>query len=634
MSLLLALLLLAQDSDLDALERRFEQEKKLTADERKPTVMAIARLRTEEAAGFLSDVFDRDADEALRRFTLQGLAVCGTPNAMKKLLAVAKRSDADDQDRAWALDSAVWKGSEEAAVLAATILQNRGESGWLRSQAGSTLLKYRPLEKSEKAWRSVLEDKSDEVRARALEALAPLKDPKVLTLARTALVDPAQPDEVRRAAVEPWRVKGGAAAVRLFLDIPIAGEGGLRAALAAALAKMTDDEAFEALVAGLSRASAEHRAVAAHALGKSPREESLTVLKGLLIDRNSDVRFAAIHAIASRGTDEAAAIVKAAARRSEDDFAAAAVGLLTEFPSAETADLLIQLAGKSTRAAYRTAVIDALARIDAPGAFGVFEKGLQAREWPIRAASIRGLVRMRRIESIDLLVERTAKEEGRLLADLVGALKKLTGKNLGYNPAHWDAWWRINREKFSFDSVVDEAGGGAAGVTTYHDVPVISRKIIFLVDVSGSMRYSQKGTTRLEGAKAELTKVLRALAKEVRVNLIFFSDEAEAWKGRLVPVGPNLKQALAAVEALESEGQTNIYDALEKAFADPDVDTVYLLSDGDPSVGKYTREAEILREVRRMNQARQIIIHTIGLTSSSFLKKLAAENWGQYEVKK
>jgi precorrin-6B methylase 2 len=61
------------------------------------------------------------------------------------------------------------------------------------------------------------------------------------------------------------------------------------------------------------------------------------------------------------------------------------------------------------------------------------------------------------------------------------------------------------------------------------------------------------------------------------------------------------------------------------------VDTIYLLSDGVPSVGKFTSEDDIIREIRRLNRGRKIVIHTIAIdTDSSLLKRLSEMTGGQY----
>jgi Mg-chelatase subunit ChlD len=116
--------------------------------------------------------------------------------------------------------------------------------------------------------------------------------------------------------------------------------------------------------------------------------------------------------------------------------------------------------------------------------------------------------------------------------------------------------------------------------------------------------------------------------------MIFFDDRIEPWHKGLVPIKPNLKEAQAIVQKLAPRGQTNLFDALELAFSHKEADTIYLLSDGDPTNGRVIDPDDILREIRKMNRLRQIVIHTISFGSSRFMRALAAENGGQYvEIK-
>jgi len=629
----LACLFLFQADDLDALKRRYESDRGKEAKDRTATVVEIGKLKSDEAAEFLIKISDREVDRTVRRAVFQALGACGTPNAMKHLLSVSGLASVADEVRSWALDSAMSVGFEEAVTLASAILAGRKESNTLRELAARSLHKYVPIERSEKTWRKALNDEVADIRALSLLAMAPLKDSQVLTLAKTALLDSKHAAEVRHAAVEPWRLKGGPAAVRLFLDVPIGNDGVLRAALEAALSKIMDEPSFDALIVEIPKATPEMRAVAAWALGKSKHLKSVHVLQKMFADPDVAVRIAALEAAAERGSDEVCEILKTAAQKGEDETSEAAVGLLSKFPYPATVDLLVRLAAKAGRITYRVAAIDALSRIGAAEAFAPFSEGLRAREWPILAASIRGLSRIRRRESVDLLIERMTMAEGRLLGDLAAALNALTGKSLGYNPEHWKAWWQVNREKFAFDDASRRPEGavGGGGTTTYHDIPVLSKQVIFLLDISGSMNMAKGKSTRIAEAKAELAKVLKALPKEARVNLIFFNSQVDAWQNRLMPLGQNLAKALAKVESLNAGGSTNIHDSIEKALADPDVDTMYLLSDGAPSAGKFTVAGDVLREVRRMNRMKQVAIHTISLGKSEFMKQLAAENCGQYQ---
>lgn len=64
------------------------------------------------------------------------------------------------------------------------------------------------------------------------------------------------------------------------------------------------------------------------------------------------------------------------------------------------------------------------------------------------------------------------------------------------------------------------------------------------------------------------------------------------------------------------------------------MDTIYLLSDGAPGAGRFVRPDEILREVEKLNAARQVANHTISIgMQSPLLAALAAQNGGTAVVR-
>ena len=71
-----------------------------------------------------------------------------------------------------------------------------------------------------------------------------------------------------------------------------------------------------------------------------------------------------------------------------------------------------------------------------------------------------------------------------------------------------------------------------------------------------------------------------------------------------------------------------VVDGLMAAMEDPEVDTIYLLTDGLPN----SDPDEILEAVMRENRTRQIIIHCISIgMKSPLLMDLAAMTGGQYK---
>jgi hypothetical protein len=74
-----------------------------------------------------------------------------------------------------------------------------------------------------------------------------------------------------------------------------------------------------------------------------------------------------------------------------------------------------------------------------------------------------------------------------------------------------------------------------------------------------------------------------------------------------------------------------VWAGLEAALEDPDADTILLLTDGEPNLGKFIAPADILREVSARNRWRRVAISTVSVgQDSDFLKALAAQNFGSY----
>jgi hypothetical protein len=396
---------------------------------------------------------------------------------------------------------------------------------------------------------------------------------------------------------------------------------------------MTDDKSAAEIYAALKHADPNVRAVMARSLGRLKHKNAADRLSEPLKDKVLDVRAAALESVAERRDPGSEAILHREAQGANEESAAVAIGLLGGYPSEATTTLLLKLAGGS-KPGVAIPALDALGDLHPAEAFPVFEKALKAKEWPLRVSAVRGLTKTRKRESIDLLVDRLDKEEGRMLAEIVDALHTLTGKPFGYAPGQWKEWWAGVKEDFILPEKAQAVISSQAGMTTYHGVPVLSNRMVFLVDISGSMSEATGSESRMDQSKKELLRVLGQLGKDAQVNMVFFDDRVEPWRKMLVPIRPNLKEAQALVSKIAPRGSTNIFDALETAFAHKEADTIYLLSDGAPTNGRIIDEDDILKEVRKMNRLRQIVIHTISFGSSAFMKSLATQNGGQYvEIK-
>lgn len=305
--------------------------------------------------------------------------------------------------------------------------------------------------------------------------------------------------------------------------------------------------------------------------------------------------------------------------------------------------------------------LDALAGRESAAVVPVLVKRLDDARWLVRAAALSALERTPSKEAIDAIVARAPKEEGRLRDDCLRILKALTGADVAKSPEAWRQWWEANREGWkgppppapknpTADQMAKEAGKDA-GKTGFFGIETSSRRLCYVIDISGSMlekAFDKGKETRAETAKAELARAIRALEDGSQFSLVMFASDVRVWKTDLVVASAETKkEACAWVEAAPVVGATNTYGALEAAFkigeplkakpadpyADPKLDTIILLSDGKPTNGRTTRPDEIRAAVRDWNKRRRVTVHAIAFGKDAdfdFLEGLAKDTGGQF----
>jgi hypothetical protein len=338
--------------------------------------------------------------------------------------------------------------------------------------------------------------------------------------------------------------------------------------------------------------------------------------------------------------------------------------------------------------AVRCAALEALAALKSELVLASARADLAHASWQVRSTAIAALGRVRHVDSIGPLITRMALEEGRLIEDIGSSLSEITGRDFGARLDAWQNFWKTYEGKFQIPSDAElvklralkaerkAAYEGVPGVVSYHGVQTPSESIVFVIDVSGSMEQEVinkerfKDTVypswkRIDVIKTELAKTVRALGANVQFNIIAFATEvkfwkkgqvkanplnkssAESWVLKLEAIGGSSKEDLARAGLVGSAnlegGKTNTYSALMAALDVPedgkvqkdyqtDIDTIFFLSDGRPSHGKYIEPDDVLREIRAANELRRIVIHTItlGEFEKDFMERLAMENGGTF----
>lgn len=328
--------------------------------------------------------------------------------------------------------------------------------------------------------------------------------------------------------------------------------------------------------------------------------------------------------------------------------------ILTQLKDEVARKVMIDACAKEKTWELRSAAIRVVASYGGDFVLSKLEPALSDKKWQVRAAAVRAMAHMRLKRAIPLLIERLKAERGRLLWDLRWALQHLTGERM--EPVHqeWFVWWTTNEPSFVVPSKAEVEKKLGARDDERKDLrtavqegiygPIYGERIAFLLDVSGSMSVGADNTeTRIEIAKRELVKVLEnQLSPQTYFTIIVFSEDVLAnQKGLQKASEKSIAKAVEFVGRLKAGGETNAHGALRLAFDDKEIDTIYLLSDGSPTVGEQTIPEMIYLQVGEWNRHRHVIINCIGFfpgnaknenkqEARDFLRKLALENEGYY----
>lgn len=420
-----------------------------------------------------------------------------------------------------------------------------------------------------------------------------------------------------------------------------------------ALARMKSAESVAAMTAAL-RAGGERAAVAAlfgfaDASAPALPPEVLPLLVERATKGNDDARRAALEAIAKKGDASAVpALVAALADPVE---------------------------------AIRVLAAAALGRLRSKEAVPALVAALAAADWSLRKAAAEALGRIRSKESIEPLIARFEAEEGLLLEVCHAALVAIVGRDFGFEPADWRAFWTRSGEGFRVptDEEVAEAkqraergleGYAKPGKHVYHKIETLSRKMIFVIDVSASMddkivippdapravHDEFPNRVKMEIARKELIDILASLEDYVQFNIVTFAGRVDSWKPSLVPAS-NKNAAIKWVSQLQpmrasgrgmgsDEQKTNTYGALLAAFGLADekvtdwkrrskVDTIFFVTDGTPTAGEIIEPPKIIDAITELNASRGIVIHVICFDkmAGERLRPLAERNGGRYVLR-
>lgn len=550
-----------------------------------------------------------DATAILREAALDRLTMTPTRSSLAALARIAKSSDTDVARRILRKlrDAAVEVQSIYAPLLAPQLTQNA----------------------------------ESELRDEAMAILAARMDPRYLTFVGS-LMEAEKNRSIRGRWIRDLAAYDSVDAILTGLRFVERGVDGTRGGFLSMLPRMRADECLN------------------------------WCAKDGVVHSNATVRLASVKTLAQHASRYVEPLLAATGSAEADDVACAAIRALTPVEGERVSSRLerlvaedarrraatalrsirlrnparaVELARDAVRAkepSTRCAAIEVLAKERAQDSIETFRAAFEDPSRQVRIAAYRAMTEVRERSSIDALVARLDAEDAHTVTFLIEALRDLAGQDNG-DRASWKRWWELARSDFEVpararDRVVASNRSTGTEALSYYGIPLVGAAFVFVVDLSGSMRETAQDRTRLRAAQDELVSVLKQLDGKARFGIVAFSDRPSMWKKNLVRAdNSTVDEACRWIENLTARGSTNVFDSIEMALSIPGVETVFLLTDGGPSSGKYTDMNEIRDVVRDLNRDSMIRIHTIstggGRRAREFLEKLAEENWGQNSSK-
>lgn len=462
-----------------------------------------------------------------------------------------------------------------------------------------------------------------------------------------------------------------------------------------ALEKVSTLDAADAVLPIVRDEDSDVRGAAIRVLAANNSPEAIQFLSGVLKSKDKALRPAVCQVLGLGKRKESRTEIEKLLKEGDWLTRMRAVEALGRLGEKESAPQIIPLA-KDAESSVKVAAIDAMFAIGDDTFGPSLVASLADKNWRVRAAAIHALSKVRTRDSIEPLVKIIeSDDQGRLVEDAAQTLKKLTGRDFGHDYSTWKRWYEAYGKDPNYklptadeiakiDAKKDEIPkSGETGVAKerkineFLGVETPSRKIMFIIDCSGSMddlilekdRYRNRnypGFRKMDIVKEELARTLARFDTKTDFCIITFATKVRPWKkGDMVqansinkaaaiefarslePIGGASKDDLASAglgsAASMGEGKTNTYAALMFGLGNPKagiieradnvpIDTIFFLSDGKPSTGELVDTDDILAVVKEVNTMKKITIHVLGIGDfeKGFMKQLAEQNGGDF----
>jgi HEAT repeat protein len=263
-------------------------------------------------------------------------------------------------------------------------------------------------------------------------------------------------------------------------------------------------------------------------------------------------------------------------------------------------------------------------------------------DWRPRLQAVDVLAGLRSTSSIRLLIDALGDVRPVVITRAERVLRERTGEKFTRKEA-WERWWKENEASFDPGKKRGAATGGEerSSAATFNGIVFESDHAAFLMDVSRTMgeKLKSRGVSKHEAALQELgdtfTRLL-ALPTKSSISVFTYSDEAEPFskKGPVELTEKTRAKALAFVADQRLDGSKDIWHVLESVLLDTNVDTVFLLSSGEPEVGLYVHWNRVTWHLKELNRFRKVVVHAVAYSDSQWyreqLQKIAEATGGEF----
>lgn len=316
-------------------------------------------------------------------------------------------------------------------------------------------------------------------------------------------------------------------------------------------------------------------------------------------------------------------------------------------------DKLIELGGPEGDIRARLRVINWAGMAKSKEAWKLVVGALKGKHVVVQRAAVAALKNYDDPRAVKLLIDALGKAKGLLAQEIDRVLFWYVGHAFEGDVKIWRKWWKHEGEGWlekkpterHKPKKVTKSHTTTAIPTTFYDIPTESKRIVFVLDRSGSMkekarhvpkknpakpkpkkkgpvvtgdkRKSKKsdkdekededgpleGSNKLEVAKSKLGQTIRRMAKDVHFNVVFYSTDVSVWRkppSMHEGTKPNKSDAIKWFSGQDPEGSTSLFPALMKALeyaeafgaagdkkkrkkGSSGANTIFLLSDGSPT---------------------------------------------------